>query len=250
MYNNGGSSTIYAPVGQWTVQASFTEAARALTLGASAITLTPILGTVSIYYNALQTANDITGTGYSDGIKILQGTIVRGSGTFLNYTALLEEGLPPGAPNPFAPVDLDKFGSNDRPGILSVQGNGQSSLSIDIGASAGDFIDTNFFKSNITTMTIAKDGDGDASDTGQLVDPFTQANPSQSIMGYAPQYGGTAGNINGAIAANDGTNFTRNSDFHFQTTNVTSFTSVPEPGSLALVGLGFALTGALRRRKA
>ncbi|MBS0372037.1 MAG: PEP-CTERM sorting domain-containing protein [Proteobacteria bacterium] len=251
VYNNGGSSSTYTPVGQWTVQASFQEAATATSVGAANISLSPISGTVSIYYNAVQTANDITGTGYSDGIKILQGTIVGGSGTFQNTTfindLLVSLGLIPSNPTPI--TDLDHFGANDAPGIKSIQGNGQSSLVVDIGASVGDFIDSNFFKTNITSMSLV-DG-GDVSDTGQLVDPFSQANPSDQIVGYTPQYGGALGDTNGVIAANDGTTFSRNSDFQFQTTNVTSFQyKVPEPGSLALVGLGFALTGALRRRKA
>lgn len=253
VYSNGGSSTPTLPVGQWTVQASFLEAAAigAGVLGSANISLTPISGTVSIYYNAVKTANDITGTGYSDGIKILQGSIVGGSGTFQNSTFINDYLVSLGAlSDPTKELtNLDHFDVDDAPGIKSIVGNGQSSLVVDINTSVGDFIDTNFFKTNITSLKLA-DG-GDASDTGQLVDPFSQANPSDQIVGYTPQYGGALGDTNGVIAANDGTTFTHNSDFQFQTTNVTSFQyKVPEPGSLALAGLGFALTGALRRRKA
>jgi hypothetical protein len=45
-----------SPVGQWTIQADFSEYARALLLGAPSIALTPFAGTVSIFYNATAVA--------------------------------------------------------------------------------------------------------------------------------------------------------------------------------------------------
>lgn len=243
--NSGGSSTTYTPVGQWTVVADIVE--NQMASGAASVSLTPVGGTVSIYYNATKTANDITGTGFTDGTKILQGSIVGGSGSFQNTTALndllVSLGLIPSNPTPI--TQLDNFGADNKPGVQSIQGNGQSTLKVDIGATAGDFVDANFFKTNITTFDFLTTGIEDANDTGQLVDPFNQANPSAVVNGYTPVYG--AGNVNGVLAPVSGGVFTQNSDFQFQTTNVTSFNAIPEPSTLAIAGLG--MTGLMLRRR-
>ena len=236
--NSGGSSTTVSPTGQWTVQADFSERAYALALGAASITLTPFSGKVSIYYNPTAVANDITGLGYDAGTKILQGSIVTGSsGSFTNTTIAL--------PAAFPVLDLDKFVDNDAPGVKSNQGSGQSSIMIDIDTAAGDFINSAFFLTNITSLTI------DAVDTGQLVAPFYNSNPSDVVVGVTPTYG-SGNTTNGAAAFVDPTTgkFVETSSFQFQSTNVTSFNAVPEPASMALTGLGLSLIGLLRRRKA
>jgi len=226
--------------GQWTVVARFTEIATAN--GANSIDLTPTIGRVSIYYNPTLVANDISGLGYTAGTEILRGTIVGGLGGFDNKT----QANP--VKNPI--TDLDRFGTNNRPNIFSDRGSGQSTLYIDIGATAGDFTDAAFFKSNITTFNFSTDGIEDANDTGQLVDPFNQANPSKQVYGYTPVYGTTGGlTVNGELAAIDPVTgkFLTNSDFQFQTTNVTSFNAIPEPSTLAIAGLG--MTGLMLRRR-
>ncbi len=236
--NSGGGSTTVTPSGQWTVQADVSEYAKAVALGASSISLTPFAGKVSIYYNATAVANDITGAGYDAGIKILQGSITAGSsGGFLNTTFI--------DPINFPVALLDSFGTDDAAGVKSVRGAGQSTIMIDVNTAAGDFVNSAFFLSNITSLTI------DAVDTGQLVAPFFNSNPSDSVVGVTPTYG-SGNTINGTSAFIDPLTgkFVETSSFHFQSTNLTSFNSVPEPASMALTGLGLSLIGLLRRRKA
>lgn len=237
--NSGGGSSTVSPTGQWTVQADFSEYAKSVALGAASIALTPFSGKVSIYYNPTVVANDVTGLGYDVGTKILQGSITAGSnGGFLNTTFI--------DPTTFPLLGLDQFlPGDDAPGIQSVQGSGQSTIKIDVNTAAGDFINSAFFLTNITNLTI------DAVDTGQLVAPFYNSNPSDVVVGVTPTYG--SGNTTNGTAANvDPTTgkFVETSSFHFQSTNVTSFNAVPEPASMALTGLGLSLIGLLRRRKA
>jgi hypothetical protein len=236
--NTGGSSNTASPVGQWTIQADFSEYARALALGAPSIALTPFAGTVSIFYNATAVANDVTGTGYNAGIEILRGSITAGSsGSFLNSTFI--------DPVAFPVTGLDQFGADDAAGVQSVRGSGQSTIKVDIDTAAGGFVNTDFFLSNITSLTV------DAVDTGQLVAPFFNSNPSDQVVGITPTYG--SGNMaNGTAALVDPTTgrFIETSSFHFQSTNVTSFNAIPEPASMAITGLGLGLMSLLRRRKA
>lgn len=240
VFNSGGGSTATLPTGtsEWTVVATIKEDASGL--GTSAATFVPVSGTVSIFYHSAKNANDITGLGYNDGLEILRGTIVGGAGAYVDQTRI--------APTVFPPVALDGFGADDAPGVTTHQGTGQSTIQIDIGKTAGDFIDTSFFLTDITTLNFALMFMEDVNDTGQLVSPFRQANPSDVVGGVAPTY--SPGNVNGGDCSVDASfNFTQNCDFHFQTTNTTSFMAVPEPSGLALAGLGLSMLGFFGRRR-
>lgn len=243
--NAGGTSTSYLPVAgsQWTVVASITEIATGV--GTANALFQPIGGTVSIYYNAGVVANDISGTGYDAGVEILRGNIVGGSGTFQDTTRLIC-GFAPGSQACTDSIKLlDSFGADNAGGVLSHTGNGQSTLDIDV-----TLIDSNFFLTDITSFNFALTNTADGNDTGQLVSPFAQANPSDLVVGVAPSY---SNGVNGGDCPRDPVTgqFTQRCDFHFQTTNVTSFraTEVPEPGALALVGLGLGLLGAAARKR-
>lgn len=250
VFNDGGSSTATLPVTgtQWTVQATIFE--QAIGVGTATATFIPLGGFVSIFYNNAVVANDITGLGYNAGTEILRGTIVGGSGGFTDVTRLT---CPDGVTGTNCPTNLDNLGDNNLPGVLSHTGSGQSTIKVDIGATMGDFIDTNFFLSDITSFDFLLTGFEDANDSGQLVAPFNQANPSQLVVGIAPSYSNVAGALinGGDCAADDNGVFTQRCDFHFQTTNVTSFRTqqVPEPGALALAGLGLGLLGFYSRRR-
>lgn len=247
VYNSGGGSTSTLPVAgsEWTVVARIEE--QAINIGTANAAFLPLGGSVSVYYHAAANANDITGVGYNDGLEILRGTIVAGSGSFLDLTRLIGSPL----------VPLDGFVNNDAPGVGTHVGSGQTNIQVDIGATAGDFINSNFFLTDITSLNFLLSAIQDVDDNGQLVAPFTQANPSNQVGGVAPSYspgnGAFPNGINGADCPTDGQgNFTQRCDFHFQTTNVTSFTyqqQVPTPGTLALAGLGLSLLGMAGRRR-
>ncbi len=254
VFNPAGTSTSFLPPAgfEWTVTATIVE--QAVGVGAATASFFPFAGSVSIWYGP-QNANDISGTGYADGIEILRGTIVGGSGTFTDTTRTVCNAI---APAPCTPAtvptlfpDLDQFGANNAPGVLTHIGNGQSEIKVDIGASVGDFINPNFFLTNITSFEFLLTGLEDVNDSGQLFAPFNQANPSDLVLGVAPSYSLVNGQlINGGDCPTDANgNFTQRCDFHFQTLNTTSFRAVPEPGALALAGLGLGLLGFFARRR-
>lgn len=225
-----------------TVQATIVETGSGV--GGAAASFTSVSGTYKIFYDTTVDANDITGNGYGDGTLILEGTInPGGTGVFNNATiqAFLD-GL---TAFPLATSNLDSKEANDKPGIYSHNGNGSSTVEVDV-----TFIDTNFFKSDITKLLV------DLNETTNLAAPFVQANPSSQVVGQTPVYGVGAyldangivqiGSVNGA-PCRDGTD---SCDFHFQSDSATSFASrVPEPGSLAIAGAGLALMSLIRRRK-
>lgn len=248
--NNNGSPIITSPIpgSEFTLQVTLNE--LQIGVGTSAASFTTLGGTVKMFYDTVANSNDITGLGFGDGIQILGGTILSGSGIFNDVTrannapqALLgglsfcSSGLTTVG---CFPVLLDNLLSDDQNGVLTHTGNGSSTVNVHV-----DFQDTDFFKSLLTSLTIG------LNDTTNLADPFGQANPSDLILGNAPSYSLVGGQrINGGDCPRDETgNFTQRCDFHFQSDGATSFQAVPEPATLALVGLSLLGMGMMRKRK-
>lgn len=204
--------------------------------------------------SAATKSNVITGTGYGDGTLILEGKLSALNGNFTDHTRL-------GSPNSGI-RELDGFDENGalpgntnyQPGVFSNVGNGSNTLTVDI-----TFLNTNYFVGDAATinqllLTL------NYNDTTNLATPFISTTPSDSVVGVVPAYSVVGGTqlVNGADcdprfggATETGVPVAR-CDFHFQSDASGSFIDrpLPEPTTLALVGLAFAGAGVAARRRA
>jgi len=165
-------------------------------------------------------ADDLTGTGFAcAGNGILSGTAVGGNATQTGFpTALVQFDQSP---------DGNQYGATQ-----TVTSSGAANLTLQI-----NFADANFFPSLNPGVQFVM-----SMVNSSLITPFNQVNPSSQFSINGVANGGTAAGI-GAINGITGPNF------QFQADANQSFV-IPEPGTLALLGLGFAgLGGLLRRRK-
>ncbi len=217
-----------------TYQAGFQE----IITGTSPVGLTfaltnPTTSFFNMYIDSSRNSNQLAGTGYGNGGLIFSGTATSAISSF--------------ALSNLTPVALDQHGSNNYPGIGTLVGVGGGSFDANVVS-----YDNNYFKSTFISMLLGF-GPDTSTNTSQIT-PFRQADPSALVVGQAPVFGvgyGGFSSVNGnsTCTTKNSDNPKAKCDFLFQADANTAFT-VPEPGSLALMGLGLGLGGLWMNRKA
>lgn len=229
---------------EWTFVTSFLETVTTKTATVTEANIVNDAGNFfQIWYDPTPDSSNLTGKGFNDGVLVLEASglaaNVNGSGDFTaDLTAL-------GAPNIEA---LDQSGVNNYPNITTVTGSGTTIINASV-----TYVNNAFIK-GVTA------GDAFQLFFNTLVNlPFAEANPSSCYWDGAA-YQGAAGTISNASAGTIAQSCTNTigtlngtgRNALFQSDPNMSFTAVPEPGALGLLGLavvGIAGAGMHRTRK-
>lgn len=130
---------------------------------------------------------------------------------------------------------FDGFNADNYGGLLSLIGSGSSDINVTITDYNTDYFD-GLSVNSVLRLALTNTS---------TVTPFAQADPSRLFSSDGLTDGDTASNlgtINGVTQDTD-------QNFQFQADGNSSFRTVPEPGSLALVGLALGAVGFVSRRR-
>lgn len=218
-------------------------------------------GTFAIFYDCVDTtkcsavagggtaANVIAGTGYGDGRPIVKGSAL--SNLILDAVTVTP---PAGVQN----LDQGPIPGNDQPGITTYNSTGSITLRFEIAGPPGTGFDAAFFPDGLDVADpLVVDLVFGPTGTGA---PFLLTTPSDlvgdivasggfpvtigALPGQAPNYGGDG--------VNDDSCITEPCDLHVEGSGAMAFGGsffVPEPGSVALLGLGLGVLGMVGKRR-
>ncbi len=224
---------------EFTFQASFYEFGSSIGSATASFRLAPGLTDFSIYADSTSDSNTTTGAGYGNGTLIFQGTVGKVTGSYTTRTLLAGDA-------DFGKTTLlDTFGTDQQNGVKTVIGDGSNKIVVNV-----NYLDPAYFLGNISQLLLKLD----YLDATNLATPFAQTNPSDQVVGVTPSYSVVGGVATNGLACPTGSGVDENGntvarcDFHFQSDASGSFV-VPEPGSVALIGIALAALGFANRKR-